>query len=154
MFSKIEIEEKDGRTVDCKLAQKLPSSVPVQCQSSWTETSYIITVSPTHPATHPGKYIWATSRLPRKLKFGMEALFNQTRSTSQLASYPLATTSWVAGASVANLSAGEGLEHRNQVAGCDWSDLTHSRTGQNVIGERIKWRYQLYLGTCNYWKGT
>ena len=28
---------------------------------------------------HPGKYIWATSRLPRKLKFGMEALFNQTR---------------------------------------------------------------------------
>ena len=36
----------------------------------------------THSPSHPDKYIWATSRLSRMLKFGMEALFNQTRSTS------------------------------------------------------------------------
>ena len=62
----------------------LPSSVPVQYQLSpiWTETCIKITLRPAHP-THPtpGKYIWATSRLHRKLKFGMEALFNPTRST-------------------------------------------------------------------------
>ena len=40
-------------------------------------------------------------------------------------------------APVANLSAGEGLSHRNHVAGCDWSDMTHSEAGQNVIGGRI-----------------
>ena len=27
-------------------------------------------------------YYYDTSRIPRRLKFGMEALFNQTRSTS------------------------------------------------------------------------
>ena len=37
-------------------------------------------------------------------------------------------------ASTANRSAREGLSHRNGVAGCDWSDLTHSETGRNVIG--------------------
>ena len=68
----------------------LPSSVPVgKFSASWTETSPIITVSPTHPATHLGKYILATSRLPLVLKIGMEALFNHARSTSQLASHQL-----------------------------------------------------------------
>ena len=43
----------------------------------WTETCIIITVKQTHP-THQGKYIWATSRLPTKLKFDMEGLLNET----------------------------------------------------------------------------
>ena len=47
----------------------------------WTETCIIITVnSPTQPP-HLAKYIWANSRLPRKVKFGTEALFNQTKSS-------------------------------------------------------------------------
>ena len=51
--------------------------------SSWTETTSIIPVS---PPTHPDKYIWATSRLPKKLKFEIYALIDQTRSTNSLAS--------------------------------------------------------------------
>ena len=62
---------------------KLRSSWQVQYQSNWELRLVLISVwHPPTPPTHPGKYIWATSRLPRKLKFGMEALFNQTRSTS------------------------------------------------------------------------
>ena len=60
--------------------QLLPSSVPVG-SPIWTETCIIIAVKPpTHPT--PDKYIWATSRQHRKLKFGFEALFNQSMSTS------------------------------------------------------------------------
>ena len=76
--------------VDLKIVAKLSSSWQVQYQSNWELRLVLISVW--HPP-HPGKYIWATSRLPRKLKFGMEALFNQTRSMSQPASYPQATTS-------------------------------------------------------------
>ena len=57
-------------------------SVQVQLR---TEISLIISVRP----THPGKYIWSTSRPPWRLKFGIEALFNQTKLTSQLASHQL-----------------------------------------------------------------
>ena len=55
-----------GVLVSCCKVRKFPSSV-----SLWHQLP-----------THPDKYIWATSRTLRKLKFGMEALFNQTRSTS------------------------------------------------------------------------
>ena len=70
--------------INCQAQFQLPSSVQVQLRA---EIDFIIIVRPT-PATnpltppHPGKYIWATSRLLVKLKTGMEALFNQTRSTS------------------------------------------------------------------------
>ena len=40
-------------------------------------------IQPTRPTQpHLEKYIWAISGLPRKLKFSMEALLNQTRSSS------------------------------------------------------------------------
>ena len=66
----------------------LPNSVPVyqfKLSAIWTAICILITVrpNPTHrhtntpTPTHPGKYIWATSRLRRKLKFGMESLLNQ-----------------------------------------------------------------------------
>ena len=59
---------------------KLSSSWQVQYQSNWDLRLVLISVW--HTPTHPDKYIWATSRLPTKLKFGMEALFKQIRSTS------------------------------------------------------------------------
>ena len=62
------------------------SSVLVQSNLNWTlHYNHCKSHPPTHLATHPptpGKYIWATSRLPSKLKFGIEALLNQTRSIS------------------------------------------------------------------------
>ena len=61
----------------CQAQFQLASSVPVQLGN---EISLNISVTP-HPPTHPGKYIWAAFRLPLMLKFGMEALFNLTRST-------------------------------------------------------------------------
>ena len=51
---------------------QLASSSKVKLRA---EISLIISVR-----SNPGKYIWAPSRLPWKLKFGMEALFNQTKS--------------------------------------------------------------------------
>ena len=45
------------------------------------------------PPTHPLGQVNLSHFQTRKLKFGMEALFNRTRPTSQLASYLLATTS-------------------------------------------------------------
>ena len=72
----------------------LPSSVLVgNFITSWTEDSSVITVSPTHPTSHPHAhpvmYICAISRPPGKLKLSMEILFNQTSSTSELASHQL-----------------------------------------------------------------
>ena len=67
------------------LVYLLPSSVPVGSSvhvQLRTEISLIITVRPTPPHPTPGKYIWATSTPPRRLKFGTETLFNKTRSTS------------------------------------------------------------------------
>ena len=64
---------------------KLSSSwtIPLKSNLTW---DYLYYHCQSHPPTHPGKYIWATSTLPRKLRFDIEALFNQTRSISQLAS--------------------------------------------------------------------
>ena len=56
----------------------LESSVPFQGQSSLTEVCLNISARPAHPE----KYNVATSRLPWKLKFGMEALFNQTNKST------------------------------------------------------------------------
>ena len=42
-----------------------------------------------HPSTHLGKYLSATSILPRELEFGMKAFFNQTMSISELGSHLL-----------------------------------------------------------------
>ena len=61
---------------------QLASSVQVQLRTAIRLINHCETTPPP-----PDKYIRATSRLPRKLKFGMEALFNQTRSASQLASH-------------------------------------------------------------------
>ena len=61
----------------------LPSSVQFQLASSVELSLALILVITRTPPTHPrGKYIWGTSSLPRTLKFDMEVLFNQTRSTS------------------------------------------------------------------------
>ena len=57
----------------CQAQFQLASSVQVQLRTQ---------ISHCETPPHPGKYIWAPCRLPRELKFGMEALFNQTRSTS------------------------------------------------------------------------
>ena len=59
------------------------SSSQVQVQSNWELRLVLISLWH-HPPTppHPDKYIWATSRPPRRLKFGMKTLFNKTRSTS------------------------------------------------------------------------
>ena len=58
------------------------SSVLVQSNLNWDlHYNHCKSHPPTQPPT-PGKYIWASSKLPRKLKFGMEPLLNQTRSTS------------------------------------------------------------------------
>ena len=68
---------------------KLSYSWQVKCQSNW-ELRLVFSVRPYPPTPpHPGKYIWSTSKPPWKLKFGIEALFNQTKSTSQLASHQL-----------------------------------------------------------------
>ena len=67
------------------ILELLQSSVPVDQFSA--SPNEIWDNSENHWETHPtppnlGKYIWATSRPPLKLKFGMEALFNQTKSAS------------------------------------------------------------------------
>ena len=75
---------------------KLSSSwpVPVKANLNWDlHYNHWHPLSPPTPTSHLDKDIWATSRLPRELKFGMEAVFNQTRSITLVASYPLATTS-------------------------------------------------------------
>ena len=69
----------------CHIVAKLSSSLPVPVKSNFNwDLHYYHCI---HDKlllllTHPDKYIWATSRLLRKLKFVMEALFNQTMSTS------------------------------------------------------------------------
>ena len=55
------------------------------------------------PPPTPGKYIWATSRLRRKLKFGMESLLNQTCSISYLASNQLVSKNAVTSFDIAKL---------------------------------------------------
>ena len=74
----------------------LPSSVPVgKFSFSQAELRLALLSLYTHPPT-PDKYIWATFRPPWMLTFGMEALFNRTRSTSQLSSPQLVSKNAVA----------------------------------------------------------
>ena len=55
----------------------------VKFSASQVELRLALLSQNTHPTPpHPDKYIWASSRLPLVLKFGMEALLNQSRSTS------------------------------------------------------------------------
>ena len=55
--------------------------VPVESNLNWD--LHYNHFETTHPPTQPtpGKYIWSTYRLTKKLKFCKEALINQTRST-------------------------------------------------------------------------
>ena len=92
----------------------LPNSVPVdqfKLSAIWTAIYILITVrpNPTHrhtntpTPTHPGKYIWATSRLRRKLKLGMESLHSQTCSISYLASNQLVSKNAVTSFDISKL---------------------------------------------------
>ena len=68
----------------------MPSPTKAVTQISMAEFSLIFLFSkPQPPAGHPDKYFKIykhTSRLPRKRKFGMEAVFNQTHSDSCITS--------------------------------------------------------------------
>ena len=66
---------------------KLPSSAPASSSFNFNLRAELELVSnyPHHPPNHPPtpeKVVRTVLHLPRKLKFGMETLFNQTRSTS------------------------------------------------------------------------
>ena len=57
-----------------------PVPVPAKSNLNW-DLHYNHCKAPTLPS-HPGKYVWATSRLLRKLTFDIEAFFNQTSPAS------------------------------------------------------------------------
>ena len=70
------------------IAKLSSSSVPVQSNLN-RDLALNLVITTTTPTPPRESRDTAISGLPKALKFGMEALFNQTKSTSKLASHQL-----------------------------------------------------------------